>query len=222
MVNVKELDEQATSKSALKTLASSVSALVGIYGIEHGVFEFLQGDTPTEGLLIDAIGPSWEFWLGATEPAFSILPTYFLAGILSIFLGIIVTVWALLFIQRKNGPLILFILEMLLLLSGGGSPPLITGTLACAAATRIDQPMSWWRTHLSDRTRMRLVRTWPWSLVSFFILSLFGVWSAIVGYPLAWLFDFDTMFIILMAVGNLSMFLVILAILSAVAYDIQN
>ncbi|MFW9980197.1 MAG: hypothetical protein ACFFEJ_19090, partial [Candidatus Thorarchaeota archaeon] len=197
-------------------------ALVGIYGIEHGVFEVLQGDTPTEGLLIDAIGPAWEFWPGATEPAFSILPTYFLSGVLAIALGIVVTLWALLYIERKNGPLILFILGMLLFLCGGGSPPLFTGTLACVAATRIGQPMNWWRSRLSDRTQMRLVKTWPLSLIAFFILSFFGVWSAIVGYPLAWFFDFDTMFIILMTVGNLSIVFIILAILSAIAYDIQD
>jgi hypothetical protein len=210
------------TRRALRTLASSVGALVGIYGIEHGIFELLQGNTPTEGLLIDAIGPAWEFWPRATEPALSIFPTYFLSGLFAIPLGVIVAVWALLFIERKNGPLILFILGMLLLLVGGGSPPLFTGTLACVAATRINQPMDWWRFRLSERTQSRLAKTWPWSLVSFFILSLVGVWTAIVGYPLAWFFDFDTMFIILMAVGNLSILFVVLAILSAIAYDIRN
>ncbi len=216
------MGSEIKTRSALKSLASSVSALVGIYGIEHGAFEVLQGDIPTEGLLIDAIGPAWEFWPGATEPALSVLPTYLLSGVLAIVLGIIVTVWALLFIGRKNGPLILFVIEMLLLLCGGGSPPLFTGTLACVSATRINQPMNWWRSKLSDRTQTRLAKTWPWSLISFFILSLFGVWTAIVGYPLAWFFDFDTMFIILMTVGNISIFLVILAVLSAIAHDLRN
>jgi len=72
------------SKSALRVLASTVGALVGLYGIEHGIFEVLQGDTPTEGLLIDAIGPAQEFWPGATEPAFSIIPNYLITGILAI------------------------------------------------------------------------------------------------------------------------------------------
>ncbi len=216
------MSAKGKTTSALRALSSSIGALVGIYGIEHGVFELLQGNTPTGGLLIDAIGPAWEFWPGSAEPAFSILPTYFLSGIFSIPLGIIMAIWALLYIERKNGPLILFVLGMILFLVGGGSPPLFTGNLACVAATRINQPMQWWRSRFSEKTQVRLARTWPWSLVGFFVTSLLGLWLAIVGFPLAWFFDFDTMFIILMAVGNLSIILVVLAILSAIAYDIRN
>lgn len=216
------MNVEIQSKSALRVLASAVGALVGFYGIEHGIFEVLQGDIPTEGFLIDAIGPAQEFWPGATEPAFSIIPNYLITGILAISMGLIVVIWALLYIERKNGPLILWILGMLLFLFGGGSPPLVTGTLACVAATRINKPMDWWRSRFSDRTQTRLARTWPWTLIAFVLLSLVGVGVAIFGYPLAWFFDFDTMFIILMTLGNTTMLLIALAIISAIAYDIRN
>jgi len=99
---------------------------------------------------------------------------------------------------------------------------LITGTIACVAATRINKSMDWWRSRLSDSTQTRLARTWPWTLISFVLLSLMSVGLAIFGYPLAWFFDFDIMFIILMTLGNATMLLIALAVLSAIASDIRN
>ena len=64
--------------------------LIGIAGVEHGIFEILQGDVPTSGLMIDAIGDAYRFWPGAMETALTIIPNYLWTGILAVFFGILV------------------------------------------------------------------------------------------------------------------------------------
>jgi hypothetical protein len=43
---------------------STFGVLLGTAGIlNHGIFEILQGDAPTNGFFIEAIGKSHTFWL---------------------------------------------------------------------------------------------------------------------------------------------------------------
>ena len=42
---------------ATKTIVSTISVILAIAGLAHGIPEILQGNTPTEGLIIQAIGP---------------------------------------------------------------------------------------------------------------------------------------------------------------------
>jgi hypothetical protein len=48
--------------SATKTAASTLGVPVGLAGIEHGIFELLQGNFTPNGLMIEAVGPSQRFW----------------------------------------------------------------------------------------------------------------------------------------------------------------
>ena len=43
--------------------------------------------------------------------------------------------------------------------------------IAAAVATRIDKPLTWWRTHLSDESRRLLARLWLWPFLAFLVLS---------------------------------------------------
>ncbi|MHA2005619.1 MAG: hypothetical protein ACW960_16275 [Candidatus Thorarchaeota archaeon] len=38
-------------ENAVKAVASTYGILVGLASIEHGIFEILQGDTPTGGIM---------------------------------------------------------------------------------------------------------------------------------------------------------------------------
>jgi hypothetical protein len=49
--------------SATRWVVTVYGSLVGFAGIEHGIFEALQGNIPTEGIMINAIGPDQTFWL---------------------------------------------------------------------------------------------------------------------------------------------------------------
>ena len=208
--------------SATRVVASTLGVLVGLFGMEHGFFEMLQGHVRPSGFIVDAIGPAQEFWPGAMEPALTIIPSFFVTGILAMIVGLLTTIWAGVFIESKYGARVLLLLCIVLLLVGGGSPPLTAGTIACLVATRINKPLTWWRTHLSDRARGVLARLWPWSIIAYVVIALAGVEIAIFGYPLAWFFSFDIMTIILYAIGNISLVFMGVAVLSGFAYDIQK
>ncbi|MEJ2208382.1 MAG: hypothetical protein P8129_05020 [Anaerolineae bacterium] len=208
--------------SATRIVASTIGVLVGLFGMEHGVLEILQGNLATTGLMIDAIGPAHEIWPGAMEPALTIVPNFLITGILAVIVGFLTVIWAVAFIDGKYSAWGLLFLCIELLLVGGGSPPLTAGTIACLVATRIGKPLTWWRTHLSDRVQGVLAGLWPWSLSVYVLSALAGVEIAILGYPLAWFFDLDAMTIILYTIGNLSLVFLAVAVLSGFAYDIQT
>jgi hypothetical protein len=182
--------------SATRLVASTLGVLVGIFGMEHGFFEILQGNVlPTEaplglpidllgfGFIIDAIGPRHEFWPGASEPAFTIIPNFFITGILAMIVGAIVVIWSLVFIDKKLGAQIFFLICIGLFLVGGGSPPLVNGIIAGLVASRINKPLNWWRTHISEDTQKMIAKLWPWSIISVVFFSLLGVEMAIFGVP---------------------------------------
>ena len=54
---------------------SVIGTLLGMAGfLNHGIFEILQGNNPTNGLYIEAIGKQHRFWLYGTEGAFTLIP----------------------------------------------------------------------------------------------------------------------------------------------------
>ncbi len=221
--------------SATKVVASTLGILVGIFGMEHGFFEMLQGNIkPTEaplglkvdalgfGFIIDAIGPVHEFWPGASEPAFTIIPNFFITGVLAMIVGFCVVIWSIMLIDKKYGARGFFFLCMILFLVGGGSPPLTNGVIASLVATRINKPLDWWRTHLSEAQQRVIAKLWPWSIISAVLMSLLGVEMAIFGIPFVWFFNLELMTILLLAIGNFTTVLMLLTVITAFAYDIQQ
>lgn len=67
------------------------------------------------------------------------------------------------FVRRKNGGLLLILLSIMALPVGGGFAPPLLGTIAGIAGTKIDTPLTWWRTHLSLGARRFLAAVWPLS-----------------------------------------------------------
>ena len=45
-----------------KTIVSNIGVILGLSGIDHGIFEILQGNQPTNGALIQAIEPAQKMW----------------------------------------------------------------------------------------------------------------------------------------------------------------
>ena len=215
--------QQKTSISATRVIASTLGAVVGLAGMEHGFFEILQGNAATSGLVIDAIGPAQKLWLGATEPALTVIPNFFASGILAMIVGLLVTVWAVVFVNRKFGALILLLLSIVLFLVGGGSPPIFLGVVASAVATRINKPLKWWHAHLSVKTRSFLAKFWPWSMIVFVFMFWFAVAIAITGWPLV-LFDANgtNAYAILSLLGYISDLVMILAVVAGFAYDVHR
>ena len=68
---------------ATRLVASTLGVLVGLAGIDRGIFEMLQGDTPPTSLMIAPIGPHQRLWEHGTEWAITIVPSLLWTGILA-------------------------------------------------------------------------------------------------------------------------------------------
>ena len=208
--------------SATRAVASTLGVLVGLAGIEHGIFEMLQGNVTPSGIMIDAIGPAQRFWKYGTERALTIIPNFFVTGILAVTVGLSVTIWVVHYIDKKYGARVLMLLSIILWLVGGGFAPIFMSILASVTATRINKPLKWWRAHLSVNLRGFLAKLWSWSIIAFVLVFLIGVEIAIFGYPLLWLFDADITFTIQNTLAFIMVGFMPVSIITAFAHDIQK
>jgi hypothetical protein len=208
--------------NATRVTVTTFGTLAGLAGIEHGIGEVLQGNAAPSGVMILSWPESGVFDLLSGEPAMTIVPNLLVSGILAILVSLVFLVWAIMFVQRRNGGLILILLSAVMLLVGGGFGPPILGIIVGTAATRIDAPPVWWRTHLPGGSLSILAKMWPWLLVASVIAWL----SVLPGTVLLEYFfgvsDLDIIvpileFNILCAFG-----LLLLTIFTGFAYDVQS
>jgi len=165
-------------RKATKAVATWFGIAAGIAGIEHGVFEILQGNTRPEGLMIASIGPPCipeEIW-NACEPAMTIIPSFLITGILAVIFGLAIVIWSVVFVQRKHGGMVLILLSIALLLFGGGLFPPLIGIVGGASGTKVNKPLT--SKHPNNITRFA-AKLWPWPLVIFMVWIL-GQW--VLGY----------------------------------------
>lgn len=168
--------------NATRVIVTVIGVIFGISGFNHGFFEFLQGNKPTDGLVIQAIGEEQRFWVEGTEEAFTIIPNFLISGLLSMMIGLAIVVWSLWFIQTKHGRSVFLGLFILLFLVGGGIGQLAFFIPAWAFATRMDKPLTWWRGVLPRSTWPFLSKLWIVTLALSTIAILTGLEIAIFGY----------------------------------------
>lgn len=125
---------------------SAVGVLCGLAGIEHGVGEILQGNVAASGFVINAWEPSSPLF--GEEPALTLVPNVLVTGVLAVIVSLLVILWSVGFVQKKNGALGLILLAITQFLVGGGIAPLFPAITVGIAATRINAPLTWWRIHL--------------------------------------------------------------------------
>jgi hypothetical protein len=164
-----------------RLVVASFGILCGLTGIVAGYFEILQGNISPSGYVISTIGQNYIMAEDFTYFAVTIIPNFFLTGILAIIFSCLVILWSVRFVHKKNGALILLGLSILQMLVGGGwviDLAIITSILA----TRIDKPLNWWRKHIPNNISVLLARLLPFSLVAFslissamLVLTIFGV-----------------------------------------------
>ena len=210
------------SNRATKLVASTFGVLVGVAGIDHGIFEILQGSTVPEGVMIAAIGPAQRFWEYGTETALTIIPSFLVSGILSVMLGLVVMIWAGWCLHRRFAAGILLLLSVALFLVGGGFAPIFLTLLASLAANRIAKPLRLGRALLSGAVGRLLAKLWPGILIAFVVLFIITVEIAIFGWPLTAFYGAATAFDLLntLAYGMLGFMLV--SLFTGFAHDIQS
>ncbi len=211
-----------TSNRATRIYASTLGVLVGLAGVEHGIFEVLQGNVQPDNIMIDAIGPAHKLWEFAIETAVTIIPSFLISGILSIILGILVTIWALAYVDTKYGAPVLLFLSIALFLVGGGFAPIFLTVLAFVAATRIGKPLRFWRSSAPASLRNPMAKLWPWTLIISVVSFVIAVEIAIFGDPLLGLVGADTAYAIQFSLGLAMLILAILALPAANAHDAQR
>jgi hypothetical protein len=167
---------------ATRVIVTTIGVILGLSGFNHGFFEFLQGNTPTDGLVIQAIGEAQRFWALGTEEAFTIIPNFLISGVLSMVLGLTIVVWSLGFIQTRHGRTVFLVLFILLFLVGGGIGQIVFFLPAWAFATRMDKPLTWWRKALPPSTWPFLSKLWRITLILSSLILLTGLEIAIFGY----------------------------------------
>src|SRR3989442_3081375 len=154
--------------------------------------------------------------------AMTIIPNFFVTGLLAFNVSLIVLIWAAAFVQGKHGGKVLILLSIIQLLVGGGFISPVLCFIAGVVATRIQAPFTSLRAHLSVHPlRQRwLAIGWLGSLILIVVL--------LAGY--ATLGPFFNEFVLSLALNPLFFILeflllavlTVLAILPGFAYDTQR
>lgn len=167
---------------ATRINVATLGTIFGISGMSHGFFETLQGNVPTPGSFIFAIGESQKMWPHGNELAFTIIHNFLLTGIAAMIVGLTIIIWSLGFVHKRNGSTVFILLFILLLLVGGGVAQILFFPLIWLVSTRINKPLTWWRKVLPIKLRERLATLWPMSLVVSSILLVCALIIATTGY----------------------------------------
>ena len=208
--------------SATRLTVSTIGVVLGVAGIMHGIFEVLQCNVSSGGVIINAIGPAQRLWERASLHAFTIIPNLLITGILAMIVGLLFAIWAAAFINRKYGAWIMVLLSIILFLVGGGSGPLFIGIFISIIATKINKPLTWWRAHLPVNVRTFLAKSWLWSLIVYVLLYVSSIVVTITGWPLLSFFGINTTYKIILSAGYILLGLMLFTTLTAFAYDIRK
>ena len=210
------------SNAATRAVVSTLGVLVGIGSLNHGLLEMLQGNRPTPGLIINALGPGyrWTVWTQGGEGAFTLIPSFLLTGALASLIGVLIIVWSLRSIHTRFGPAVFLLLGVTSFLVGGGLAQVVLFTLNWAMATRIRASLNLSRRLLPPPLRHVLSRIWRWTLIAGTVLFLIALEIAVVGY-FPGITDQTRLLhtcwtILLVALG-----LYLLSFLSAFAHDVE-
>ncbi len=206
---------------ATRIIVATLGVMLGIAGINHGFFEILQGNTPTGGLIIQAIGDTQQMWLHGTEEAFTIFPNFLITVILAIITSIAIMIWSVGFVHKKHGPTVFILLFVLLFLTGGGIGQVVFFMPTWLASTRINKPLTWWRKVLTESARRVLAKPWPFTLGAGVIFFLIALEIAIFGF-VPGVKDPDTALAICWSLLLVAWILMLFSFVSGFADDIQH
>jgi hypothetical protein len=205
--------------NATRVTVSTFGAIAGLAGIEHGIGEVFQGNVAPEGVMILSWPDSELFEILAGEPAMTIVPNLLATGVLAILFSLIFVVWATMFVSRKHGGLVLIMLSVVMLLVGGGLGPPILGAIVGVAATKMNAPLTWWRTHLSTGLGRVLAKAWSPCLVAGVTAWLLLMPGTIV---LDFFFDVNIPDVVVYVLALSAFGLLLLALFCAFAHDVQK
>ncbi len=208
-------------KNSTRVIVATLGVVFGISGMSHGLFETLQGNTPTGGMFISAIGEAHRMWVHGNEYAFTVIPNFLITGILAMIVSLTIMIWSVGFVHKKNGPLVFLLLFILLFLVGGGIGQIVFFTLTWAVSTRINKPLTWWRKVLPESVRKVLSKLWSWSLIAGSLLIVMALEIAITGF-VPGVNDPDLILIIMLTALGAGLGILLLTFVAGFAHDIER
>ena len=197
-----------------KLVVASFGILCGLTGIIAGYFEVLQGNITPDGVVISTIGSSYAMFDDFTYFAITFIPNLRVTGILAIVFSCSVIIWAIRYVERKNGALILLGLSIAQMLVGGGWV-IDLATITSILATRIGKPHEWWRKRLPVSLRLWLVRLFPVSVIAYALISISMLALTILGV------NSETLIKLLEPLAAAMFLPILLMMLGGIATDIE-
>lgn len=202
----------------IRIIVATLGTIFGISGMSHGFFEILQGNIPTGGLFIAAIGESHKMWTHGNEPAFTLIPNFFMTGIAAMIIGLAIIIWSLSFVHKKKGPVFFILLFILLLMVGGGIAQILFFPWIWLVSTRINKPLTWWRKILPIKIQEPLGRLWLWFLIISSAVLVFVLEIGITGF-VPFVNDPEMVLKIMLACLGIEVVFLTLAFVSGFAHD---
>lgn len=221
MISEDTFKGQGRVNPAIKIIVATLGIIFGLGGIGHGFFEVLQGNTATNGYVIDAIGEADRMWLHGNEPAFTIIPNFMVTGITAMLVGGAVIIWSAGFLHSKHASFVFLSLFILLFLIGGGIGQVIFFLIGWAMSTRIRKPLNWWRMVLPSGRRRFLAKLWSPFLIMSSLLILYTLQIAIFGF-VPGISDPDIISIVMVSALGCGLLFLILSFIAGCAYDIEK
>ncbi|MBI5932385.1 MAG: hypothetical protein HY867_01655 [Chloroflexi bacterium] len=204
---------------AIRITVATLGTIFGISGMNHGFFEILQGNIPTGGLFISAIGAAQKMWPHGNELAFTLIPNFLITGIAAMIVGLAIIIWSLGFVHKQNGPVVFILLFILLLLVGGGVAQILFFPWIWLVSTRINKPLAWWRKILPRKIQEPLGKLWLWSLIISSALLVFVLEIGVMGFVPA-VNDPDAVLSIMLTCLGMEVAVLPLTFVSGFAHDI--
>ena len=184
MINEKGSKDRLTLTgfSAIGVMTSILGVILGIASFEHGFFEVLHGNVAVKVGTIDAIGVANRLWPNATEPAFTLIPNFFITGIAAMTVSLVVIIWSIWFVRKqKLGGLVFLLLSIVQYLVGGGIAPFGLAIIIGIAALWIDRPLTWGWPILPIVLRRVLAMPWLLLVITFSAVFTSTIWGAVFG-----------------------------------------
>lgn len=206
---------------AVKTIVSVFGIILGLSVINHGLFEALQGNIQTPGLIVQAIGPATRFWVHGTEEAFTIVPNFLITGILAMMVGIAIIVWSIWFVYKKFGSTGFILLFVLSFLVGGGIGQIAFFVPLWIFSMQISKSISKQRKILHEHTTGLLSRVWPYTLSLASVLFIFALEIAIFGV-VPGLADVDKRLYFCWSLLGVGFLTLLLTFFSGLASDVES
>jgi hypothetical protein len=184
----------------------------------------MQGNVMTPGSFVKALGPghSWTLWVHGGEPAFTLVHSFLVTGLLATAMGILLIVWSAGYIERRGGPTVFLLISIASFLTGGGLAQVLLFTLNWAAATRIHASLGFWQWIMPELLRRILARVWWFTLVAAGILFLAALEIATFGYFPGLSRDTQALTRILWGLAAAIIATVPLAIVAGFAHDLET